>query len=329
MGKKDMGTQPHSSRRAFLWIAVVLGIALAGIQFIRPELANPPVTAELQAPPEVMQILKNSCYNCHSNETKLSWFDHLAPAYWIVARDVNEARKHINFSEIAKLPVAQQRAALYEGVFQVSFGAMPLPSYKRLHPRSAVTPAQLAVLKHYLQSTTTNAPAAPAALAAAAAEHDQWVQGDRAPQNVAPAPNGFAFLPDYKNWKAVSSTDRFDNGTIRVVLGNEVAVQAIAENRINPWPDGTAFAKVAWYQQPDQTGFVQTGAFFQVEFMVRDSQKYAGTLGWGWGRWRGATLKPYGKDASFASECVGCHRALRDTDHVFTTPIRAHQWGRP
>jgi hypothetical protein len=66
-----------------------------------------------------------------------------------------------------------------------------------------------------------------------------------------------------------------------------------------------------------------------VEFMVRDSQKYAGTLGWGWGRWRGATLKPYGKDASFTSECVGCHRALRDTDHVFTTPIRAHQWGRP
>jgi hypothetical protein len=314
--------------RAFAKVAGLLGIAFLAIQFIRPELPNPPVTADLQAPPPVKQILKNSCYNCHSNETALSWFDQPAPAYWIVARDVKEARKHINFSEIGKLPIAQQRAALYEGVFQVSHGAMPLPPYKRLHPGSAVTPEQLAVLKQYLQSTTPNDAATPAAIAAAAAQYDKWIQTGGAKQGVSPALNGFAFLPEYKNWKAVSSTDRFDNGTIRVVLANDVAVQAIAESHINPWPDGAAFAKVAWLQQPDEKGMVRTGAFFQVEFMVRDRQKYADTLGWGWGRWRGADLKPYGKDASFASECVGCHRPLKSTDYVFTEPIRAQQWGR-
>ncbi len=127
---------------------------------------------------------------------------------------------------------------------------------------------------------------------------------------VAPAPNGIAFLPEYKDWKAISSTERFDNHTMRVILGNDAAVKAIAENHINPWPDGTAFAKVAWLQQPDEKGLVRTGAFFQVEFMIRDSEKYAGTKGWGWARWRGADLKPYGKDATFAKECIGCHDPL-------------------
>jgi Cytochrome P460 len=78
---------------------------------------------------------------------------------------------------------------------------------------------------------------------------------------------------------------------------------------------------VAWYEQQDEKGLVKPGKFFQVEFMVRDSQKYAKTLGWGFGRWRGTDLKPYGKDANFATECVGCHKALGNTNYVFTMPI--------
>jgi hypothetical protein len=139
---------------------------------------------------------------------------------------------------------------------------------------------------------------------------------------VPPAPNGIAFLPDYKNWKAISSTERFDNRTVRQILGNDIAVRAIAENHINPWPDGAAFAKVAWFEQADEKGLVRPGAFFQVEFMIRDAKKYAGTLGWGWARWRGAELAPYGKDASFTNECVGCHSPLAGTNYVFTMPIR-------
>jgi hypothetical protein len=56
--------------------------------------------------------------------------------------------------------------------------------------------------------------------------------------------------------------------------------------------------------------------------MIRDSKKYAATKGWGWARWRGAGLKPYGEDAGFTAECVGCHTPVRDKDYVFTTPPR-------
>ena len=137
--------------------------------------------------------------------------------------------------------------------------------------------------------------------------------------------DGFPFIPGYKNWRAISSTDRFDNRTMRVILGNDVTIKAIAEHHINPWPDGAAFAKVTWLQQPDDKGFVHTGAFAQVELMLKDSHKYAATAGWGWGRWRGDDLKPYGKDAAFSGECVSCHTPVRDNDFVYTMPLKGQQ----
>jgi Haem-binding domain/Cytochrome P460 len=316
-----MALVSHARLRVVGWIGAVLCLGFVGIQFIRPALPNPPVTAELQAPPEVKEILRNSCYSCHSNETRLPWFDEVVPAFWIVTRDVREARRHLNFSEIGKLPAAQQKGFLFEAVNQIQMGAMPLPSYLRVHPNAAVTPEQLAVLRNYL--VPPSAAMAPVADTSAADEqYGKWVKSSEETLNVQPEPNGVAFISNYKNWKAISSTERYDNHTMRVILGNDVAVKAIAEGHINPWPDGTAFAKVAWQQQPDGKGTVHTGAFIQVELMIRDGKKYADTAGWGWGRWRGTDLKPYGKDAAFTNECVSCHTPVSKNDYVYTMPIK-------
>ena len=76
----------------FRWVLRLAGLGLVGfvaLQFIRPTLTHPPVTADLQAPAAVKQmLLTTGCYNCHSNETKLPWFDEVVPAYWLVVRDV-------------------------------------------------------------------------------------------------------------------------------------------------------------------------------------------------------------------------------------------------
>jgi len=299
-----------------------------GLQFVRPRLTNPPVTADLQAPPEVKQILRNSCYSCHSNETRLPWFDQVVPAYWLAAGDVREARRHLNFSELGSRPPALQKAALFEAVNQIQLGAMPLPSYRLVHHGAIVTPAQLAVLRAYLHPPAPQTAAPAADVAAADAQFSHWIRPGAAPLKVQPAPNGIEFPADYKNWKAIASSDRFDNHTMRVILGNDIAIKAIAEHHINPWPDGTTFAKVAWLQQPDDKGIVHSGQFWQVEFMIRDSAKYASTKGWGWARWRGSDLKPYGTSANFSSECVNCHTPMRKNDYVFTMPIEGRQ-GQP
>jgi hypothetical protein len=308
-----------------LWAVAALAFAFVILQLFRPTLTNPQVNADLQAPADVKEILKTSCYNCHSNETKLSWFDQPVPAYWLVARDVNAGRAHLNFSEIGKLPAAQQSGILFGSVSQIEVGAMPLPQYVKLRPEAAVTPEQLAILKTYLVSRVPERIATPDEIKAADDQYETWIHAGAAKPSFAPTANGIEFMPGYKDWKAISSTERFDNYTLRQVLGNDVAIKAIADKTINPWPDGTAFAKVAWLEQADGNGSITPGKFFQVEFMIRDSKKYASTLGWGFARWRGTELKPYGKDASFTSECVGCHAPLTGTNYVFTTPIQVQQ----
>jgi hypothetical protein len=318
-----MASASRTTRRAAAWVSVILFGLFICIQFLRPELTNPPVTAEIQAPSEVKQVLRNSCYNCHSNETRLPWFDKVVPAYWLVASDVKTARQHLNFSEIGKLPPAQQKGFLFEGVNMIQMGAMPLPSYLAVHPGAKVTPEQLAVLRSYLATPPTEPLNADAT--SASSEYEKWLLTKTSPP-VQPEFNGVTFLPDYKNWKAISSTDRFDNGTMREILGNGVAIKAIGEGHINPWPDGAAFAKVAWRQAlPDTNGVVKTGAFIQVELMIKDAKKYSSSDGWGWGRWRGDDLKPYGRDKSFQNECISCHAPVAKNDYVYTMPIGGQQ----
>ncbi|HLK63717.1 MAG TPA: cytochrome P460 family protein, partial [Bryobacteraceae bacterium] len=222
------------------------------------------------------------------------------------------ARQHLNFSEIGMLPAAQQKGLLYEAVNQIRFHAMPLPAYARLHPSAALAPAQVKAIEDYLRAASES-DAASAKLQPPSETRTVLAAGAH---SVAAAPNGIPFPEGYQHWKWISTTDRFDNQSIRAVLGNPIAVQAARDHR--GWPDGAMLAKVAWVAQPRADGRIEAGSFWQVEFMIRDQQKYAATKGWGWARWRTSDLKPYGKGAQFAEECVGCHAPLRDSDYIFT-----------
>lgn len=313
----------HYRYKSLAWMAV--GIIAVGIQFVRPALPAASVAADLDAPPQVKQILRTACYNCHSNEIQLSWFDQIVPAYWRVAADVKAARSHLNFSEVSKLPTVVQQEVLYEAVNQIQSGDMPPHDYQLLHRESKIDPEELAVLKNFLDPYRQRRAADSAQLAAVNADYDKWIRSGDATSEVQPAPNGIAYIPEYKDWKAISTTDRLDNQTIRLVLGNETAQRAVDAGLINPWPDGTIFAKVAWDRLIDDSGGVRTGQFKQVEFMIKDSRKYASTLGWGFARWRGTDLQPFGKDATFEKGCVGCHNPMRANDFVFTRPIKGRE----
>jgi cytochrome c553 len=309
--------------RATFYLAALGLVVFIALQFIRPELTHPPVTADLQAPPDVKQILVTSCYDCHSNETKLAWFDQIAPAYWLVVSDVNKGRAHLNFSNFGQLAPGDQQGFLFESLNQMQFGAMPPKKYTMLHPDATITPAQIETLKNYLKTFETDKVSSPDELAEADAQVAKWLQTHTPAANVTPEFNGFAFPVGYQDWKTLSSSDRADNHTIRLILGNDIAIQAVKDNQINPWPDGAMFAKIAWHERIDANGDIEPGAFKQVEFMRKDSQGHASTLGWEFGRWLGSDLKPYGKDASLATSCVSCHTPQRASDYVFTMPLKS------
>jgi mono/diheme cytochrome c family protein len=312
---------PLHLRKLLLSAGGGVAVVLVGIQLIHPLLPNPPVTGDFQAPPKIKAIVQRACYDCHSNQTNLRWYDKVAPAYWQVANDVRDGRAGLNFSSWQSLAPADQKAKLWEAVNQVVAGAMPLKEYTVVHPSAKLSGQDVDELKRYVASMATYKPADSALLSSAAQQYRQWQGATEVRTAVPIAANGVAYQPDYKNWQPISTTERFDNGTLRVVLGNAVAVQAIHDKQTNPWPDGTTFAKVAWDQVADAQGRVRTGAFKQVEFMIKDERKYAATKGWGWARFKTLDLVPYGQNALFTTECINCHIPRKNQDFVFTTPL--------
>ncbi len=298
--------------RALKKLVIVGVIAFAILQISRPAIPEKPTTAEIHAPPEIRRILDKSCYSCHSDQRRLSWFDEVVPAYWLVRYDILTAREHLNFSTIGATPAAAQQAGLYEAVNMIQLGAMPLPAFLKLHPDAKVTPEELARLKNYLAPWTSPPPAG---------SGDAGV-GQTAVLSSVPAEfNGFPFDPSFESWKLLSTTDRGDNNTFRFILGNDIALQAAQSGNLSPWPDGARFAKIAWQQESGPDGLIHPGKFVQVELMIKDAARYKSTEGWGWGRWRGLDLKPYGNDASFVNECTGCHLPMRENDYVYSLPI--------
>ena len=137
-----------------------------------------------------------------------------------------------------------------------------------------------------------------------------------------PAPNGITLPEGYKNWRMIASSQRTDNNTMRVILGNDKAVEAARAGKINPWPDGAILAKLVWKNKTldKWAQAIVPGDFVHAEFMVKDAKKYEATGGWGFARWLGKDQKPYGKDANFVQECFGCHQPVKDRDWVFTEP---------
>jgi heme-binding protein len=128
-------------------ILIALVVLFLLIQVVRPSHQNPPVVAPLVAPDEVLAILRDSCFDCHSNESRWPWYSHVAPVSWLVARDVEEGREHLNFSEWGTLDAEARRHLGEEIIEEISEGEMPLWFYTPLHPGSKVNGTELAKLR--------------------------------------------------------------------------------------------------------------------------------------------------------------------------------------
>ena len=128
------------------WL-LVLGFIL--IQFVPVDRSNPPVTGELAAAEEVMEVLRNACYDCHSNETQWPWYSRVAPISWRIAKHVEMGRGNLNFSEWEGMTAEDQVDAKEEIWEEVERGSMPLSDYLRMHPEAVLTEPQREALRRW------------------------------------------------------------------------------------------------------------------------------------------------------------------------------------
>ena len=129
----------------------------------------------------------------------------------------------------------------------------------------------------------------------------------------------------YRDWKFVSAAhEAGELNDIRVVIGNDQAVMAYRAG--NPFPEGSIIGRVAWKMVPSEennTTFGQAQSFvpgdapdWYLQFMEKDSKKYAATGGWGYSNF-GADLKPT-TDEKLMLSCFTCHKAVEGRDYIFT-----------
>ncbi len=140
----------------YIMVAVVTLLVL--IQFFpgqKPEvsIANPnDIHKEVLISPEVSKILRNACYDCHSNETVYPWYADVAPMSWLVIHDINEGREELNFSEWIPYSLKKKNHKLEEIVEMVEEGEMPLKIYTPLHPEAKLSEEQKELLIVWAQN---------------------------------------------------------------------------------------------------------------------------------------------------------------------------------
>jgi hypothetical protein len=135
-------------KKKFLLTLPLLAIAL---QFVpAPAKTNPPVDPArsfdtvMKPPPEVRDILRRACYDCHSDETKWPWYADIAPVSWPVRKHVVDGRRHLNFSQWLKPGETKYSSwSEFEEIgISVLDKRMPIPGYDLMHPEAKLTQAE-------------------------------------------------------------------------------------------------------------------------------------------------------------------------------------------
>ncbi len=139
-----------------------------------------------------------------------------------------------------------------------------------------------------------------------------------------PAPAYVTTMPEgYRDWRWISSAHEAGSlNSLGAVLGNDVAIKAYREGTI-PYPDGSIIAALHYVHAPNAENnkiFGRPQSFTpgpptNIQFMVKDSVKYAATGGWGFGHFS-ADGKP--ANAAFMKPCFPCHAQEKAHDLVFT-----------
>jgi len=135
----------------------------------------------------------------------------------------------------------------------------------------------------------------------------------------------------YRDWRLIS-VKRLAGAEgklkqLRAQLGNDLAMAAFRESKL-PFPDGAMIAALHWNEDSSDAdnqvlaagfpgvGLASTfaGSAVNVQFMVKDSKKYAASGGWGYADFTNG----HPGDVALHEKCFPCHQPAKDRDHIFT-----------
>jgi len=133
-----------------IWIIGIF-IVLQVIQIDIPVPKTIDPKDEITVPEKIMTILKTSCYDCHSYETSIPWYGHIAPVSFEVKSHIKSGRAWLNFQEWGQYS-EEKKQKIYKGIDESINFRMPLPMYLKMHENARLTPMQRNELKVWVKN---------------------------------------------------------------------------------------------------------------------------------------------------------------------------------
>jgi hypothetical protein len=140
-------------------ILFMLLIGFVVIQFMQParnqsgQLLQLDISHTYSIPSNVYARFKNSCFDCHSNNTTYPWYSNVQPIGWILARDIENGKAMLNFGEFGSLSSRRRVSKLRDVENRIKDGTMPLPGYLLMHPSARPTEEDKTVLIDWIEAT--------------------------------------------------------------------------------------------------------------------------------------------------------------------------------
>lgn len=137
---------------------LVLLVVLVGLQFFPAETNHSTVVPSTdfvktyETPEQVAQILRASCYNCHSNNTDYPWYSKVQPVGWLLEDHINKGKEVLNLSEFGSYSGRRQQSKLTSMINQIEDDKMPLPAYTFIHREARLSKEKKKTLLDYLRT---------------------------------------------------------------------------------------------------------------------------------------------------------------------------------
>ena len=140
-------------------ILLALLVVIIAIQFIQParnesgQVLPTDISKVYNIPDQVQTVIKNACYDCHSNNTNYPWYANIQPVGWILARHIKNGKAELNFSEFSDYSSRKQRSKLNSIAKTIEDGTMPLSSYTLIHKNAILTKEEKALIIDWANTT--------------------------------------------------------------------------------------------------------------------------------------------------------------------------------
>ncbi|MBV1925343.1 MAG: heme-binding domain-containing protein [Dokdonia sp.] len=143
---------------------VVALVAFVIMQFVRPDknegdsdyASVDAFLTETKPVPEVAAVLTDTCFDCHSDQTRYPWYAEVAPVSYWLSDHVKDGKKHLNFSKWSEYSVKRKDHKLEEVVEMVEAREMPLDSYTWTHEEARLSDAQVEALILWAKAARVN-----------------------------------------------------------------------------------------------------------------------------------------------------------------------------